>query len=587
MHNNGIFLGSLETLGSLRKRGKTFNFPTCQTHYPQICELRCKECNIAICASCVFSDHENHQKEDILKYLTDKKELIEKDLSELNKSIYPDYQKCANDLIVQKNYVRNKSEESKTNLIKQGEALHAEIDTIIQGKKSDIEDKKAQCMTALDQQEDAINHTITEMKQVIEDLQDLLKTDNVKRVFEYTSKNEEFRNLSATIHQPLPTFTIQEINIREQISYPVDPVITFPARQPDDPTSTASEQSDPLKTGGLSSSPSAKPLIGDPAIPREERSSPMKVPDAMSSPPARPLIADPSIRKEEYGDPMKTSGVTSTTSGSTLIDYPRILTDIDTGYGKRPLTNVTCLSDNELWICHDNIMILYNLQGELLRFVQTKSKNGAWNIAVTQDKNLVYTDYGDRSVNLVRGTQIQKIIQLKGWAPLYLCISSSGDLLVVMMNDKNEKTRVVRYSGSTKTQRIQWDAQGKPLFTPRSSSKYLSENRNLDICVADNGAGAVVVVSAAGKLRFRYTGFPFTPRESFYPLGITTDSHGNILTCDSNSDRIHILDQDGHFLRYIDNCGLQRPWGLCLDSKDNLFVAEYHTGKVKKIQYYK
>ena len=563
MHNNGIFLGSQETLDSLSKRGNTFNFPTCQTHYPQICELRCKECNIPICASCVSPDHEHHQTEAILKYLSDKMELIEKDLSELDKSIFPEYKKCANDLINKKKDVRNNSEELKTNLMKQGEALHAEIDTIIKGKKSDIEDMNAHCMTALDQQEDAINHTITEMKQVIEDLQNLLKTDDVKRVFEYTSKNEEFRIMPAQIHLPLPTVTIHEINtekIHQQIRSLLDQVITFPARQADDQSSTTSEHSDPLKTAGPS-----------------------------SSPPARPLIAGPATRKEEYGDPMKTSGVTSTTSGSTLIDYPRILTYIDTGYGKRTLTNVTCLSDNELWIWrnHDNTMRLYNLQGELLRSVQTESENGTWNIAVTQDKNLVYTDYGDRSVNLVSGTQIQKVIKLKGWAPLYLCISSSGELLVVMMNDKNQGTRVVRYSGSTKTQRIQWDAQGKPLFTPGFSSKYLSENRNLDICVADNGAGAVVVVSAAGKLRFRYTGSPFTPRESFYPLGITTDSHGNILTCNSYSDRIHILDQDGHFLRYIDNCGLQRPWCLCLDSKDNLFVAEYHTDKVKKIQYYK
>ena len=74
MHKYGIFLDSQETMDSFSKRENIFNFPTCQTRYPQICELRCKQCNIAICASCVFSgDHEHHQKEDIFKYLTEKR----------------------------------------------------------------------------------------------------------------------------------------------------------------------------------------------------------------------------------------------------------------------------------------------------------------------------------------------------------------------------------------------------------------------------------------------------------------------------------------------------------------------------------
>ena len=57
-----------------------------------------------------------------------------------------------------------------------------------------------------------------------------------------------------------------------------------------------------------------------------------------------------------------------------------------------------------------------------------------------------------------------------------------------------------------------------------------------------------------------------------------------ILVADRENSCIQILDQNGQFLHEFD---VDYPWGLCLDTADNLFVVESDTRIVKKIQYYK
>ncbi|XP_056007593.1 uncharacterized protein LOC130050835 [Ostrea edulis] len=282
----------------------------------------------------------------------------------------------------------------------------------------------------------------------------------------------------------------------------------------------------------------------------------------------------------EHGDTMKSAEAVSSPPVKPLLDEPRVTAAIDTGYNK--LYSVSCLSEDQVWTRGENdTMKLLNLQSKLLTSIQTKSGYLPQDIAVTRDGDLVYTDYRDKTINLIKNKQIQIVITLQGWRPLRVCCTSANDLLVTMNSDDVKQSKVVRYSGSTEKQSIQFDDQGRPLY---KSGGDISENKNLDICVADWYARAVVVVNQSGKLRFRYTGHPSNTEQSFYPRGLTTDSQSHILTADFNNNRIHILDQDGQFLRYI-HCDLERPYGLCVDIRDNLFVAECDTAKVMKIQY--
>ncbi|XP_034317739.2 B-box type zinc finger protein ncl-1-like [Magallana gigas] len=274
------------------------------------------------------------------------------------------------------------------------------------------------------------------------------------------------------------------------------------------------------------------------------------------------------------------------TSVKELLDEPKLLATIQTGYKR--LRNVTCLNDGSIWTSGmTNDIKCFSLQGSLLKTIQTKSGKPPIDIAVDSDGYLLYSHWSIRTVNKVKNGQIEKLIRSKGWRPLNLCVTSTGDLLVTMNSDDYTQSKVVRYLGSTEKQTIQFDDEGKPLYSGNDNIKYITENGNHDICVADWAAGAVVVVNQDGKLRWKYTGHPSVSKNKpFKPLGITTDSQCCILTADSDNHCIHILDQNGQFFRYIDNCDLEYPWSLCVDNNDNLFVCEVNVN-VKKIKYLK
>ncbi|XP_062578111.1 tripartite motif-containing protein 2-like [Saccostrea cucullata] len=504
-----------------RKSTPNVNYPKCPNHTEKHCELYCEKCDNSVCSTCISSDkHHGHKLTDILQIPSFIKEILNNDLKELEQRIFPTYEGIASDLNSEKIILEKHYEKLTTAVTKQGEEWHREINIIIVNKKKfEIDEMKTKHLAALNKKDNEIKKIISDVKQCIIDLKKILGSNDVSIL---TSAYKS-RN---TEFRSLP----RKINI----SLP----------------SFSSHQINRELLHQMFGSMSAL------FITTEEHGFTMKTLETVFCPPIKPLLHE-----------------------------PELITTIGTGFG--PLYSVNCLSNEEIWTWgNDKIMKLYNLQGKLLKSIQTKSGNIPCDIAVTSSGDLVYTDYSTRTVNIVKNDQIQEVIRLQGWKPYYICSTSSGDLLVIMDSDNYTQSKVVRYSGSTEKQTIQFDSEDKSLFSSgfnTQSTKYISENRNLDICVADNRAGAVVVVNQAGKLRFRYTGHPSTNKGTFNPVGITTDSQSQILISDYNNHCIHILDHDGQFLSYVDNCDL--PCGLCVDTRDNLFVAEYLSGKVKKIRY--
>ncbi|XP_056000341.1 uncharacterized protein LOC125654512 [Ostrea edulis] len=528
-----------------KQKKSTPNYPECPTHADKHCELYCEDCDVPVCSTCISDKHRGHILYDVLEKLGSKTQGLQNDLEELETRISPRYEEMASDVQTEKAKLETNYEKLTTAADQQEEIWHREITAIVNQVKSDIAEMKTKHMAALDKNTDEITHSITELKQMILNLKAILESNDISLISTYKSRNNEFRRLPPKVRVTLPSFSPQKINtdqLREMFGS-LSPL-----------SINTEEHGDTMK------SPEAVPPTPV---------KPMKSPEAVSSPPVKP---------------MKSPEAVSSPPVKPLLDEPRLTATIDTGYGEWKLYSVSCLNEDQVWTCGDNkTMKLLNLQSKLLTSIQTESGIRPWDIAVTRDGDLVYTDCN--TVNIVKNKQIQTVITLQGWRPRYVCSTASDDLLVTMISDDKTQSKVARYSGSTETQSIQFDDQDRPLYSSDYNDKYISENRNLDICVADRTAKAVVVVNQSGKLRFRYTGHPSNTKQSFTPAGITTDSQSHILTAECRyNGSIHILDQDGQFLRYI-HCDLHSPYRLCVDIRDNLFVAEYLTAKVKKIQY--
>lgn len=496
----------------------------CQQHLFRICELYCDQCDIPICAICISSkEHHAHEVVDIYSRLENTRDVLQKDLQELEKTIYPKIQDLKYNIRVIHSDLEEKIHEFTEALKKHEEDWHREINTIIMKLRSYLKKIKSEYRFDLYRQRLEVDKATSEYNQTIDIIKNLLNSSDTRLVTAYKSNNSEFRKkLPPNLTVSLPKFI-------------------------------------PLKTNSENIYKQFCLIKHDIAA---------------------------SLKAEDHGYYMDAPSSDASQTDTSSIDEPKRTTVMYSEFKVlSKLCSVSCLSSEEIWLTSDdNIIRLYNLRKEnVAKSIHIKSGGQPKDIAVTSSGDLVYTDYKDRTVNIVKNTQIQTVIRLRGWKPLSVCSTSSGDILVVMFR-YDKRTKVVRYTDFKEKQNIEFNDKGQSLYSSGDSEKYISENKNMDICVSDCFARTVVVVSNAGKFKFIYPGFSSTMK-LFNPHGITTDSQSRILIADYQNNCVHVIDQSGQFLFYIIGCEINTPYDLCIDTSDNLFVTEFSTGILKKIKY--
>ncbi|XP_022321337.2 uncharacterized protein LOC111123347 [Crassostrea virginica] len=263
-----------------------------------------------------------------------------------------------------------------------------------------------------------------------------------------------------------------------------------------------------------------------------------------------------------------------------VLEAPSVSSVIDTGFpayeeNNNRLYDMAVTDDQKVWMGGESCELkLFDLQGHLHRTI-TITTQGLY--ICMYNKQVVYShrDVLNKAVKKISDDIVVTMFTTGDWSPYGITDSASGDLLVCLLKD--DQSKVVRYSSTgTVLQEIQYDSQCQPLY---QWAYYITENVNGDIIVTDFKMKKVIAVDRLGIFRYSYSGGKSA--SSF-----ATDSVGHVFVTDFNGDKIHMLDRDGRFLRYIiPEGGIKRPRAVCMIGDGEMIVGECLTGLAKRIKF--
>ncbi|XP_078327166.1 uncharacterized protein LOC144623061 [Crassostrea virginica] len=273
--------------------------------------------------------------------------------------------------------------------------------------------------------------------------------------------------------------------------------------------------------------------------------------------------------------------IPDTDSGRKILEVPSVSSVIDMGFladkNINYLYDMAVTDDQKVWMGGNSTELkLFDLQGHLHRTIPVTDQ-GMY--ICMYNKQLVYSDMKNKAVKKISDDDTVVTMFTTGdWKPYGITGSASGDLLVYLQKD--DQCKVVRYSSTgTVLQEIQHDSHCQPLY---QDPFYIAENVNGDIIVTDFKKKIVIVVDRLGIFRYTYS----RKDNVLDASSVATDSVGHVYVTDYQGDKIHMLDRDGRFLRYIiPEGGIKNPRAVCMVGDGEMIVGECRTGLAKRIKF--
>lgn len=184
----------------------------CKRHSSNLNDQYCEPCHNPIGELCVSSkEHEGHNVVNILVKLKTQEEAINDDIQELHR-LDKEYKRSTFQISHLKDKSNKNSEEMIQSLREHGEDWHREINTIVNNLQVELKFKVSSQQSFLDDKEDAVKSTRTQITQRVVVLKKILDTKDDKSLLAYESANYEFKKCPPEMRVPFPRFCKQKID---------------------------------------------------------------------------------------------------------------------------------------------------------------------------------------------------------------------------------------------------------------------------------------------------------------------------------------------------------------------------------------